>query len=70
MSRLKLAIITIIDNAILTNFGKKFIDSLDKKINKHIKNSNYDKKLSIDEIDKHYKDWIYNNQNNIKPRLN
>ncbi len=70
VSRLKLAIITIIDNAILTNFGKKFIDSLDKKINKHIKNSNYDKKLSIDEIDKHYKDWIYNNQNNIKPRLN
>jgi len=51
VSRLELAINTIINNAILTNFGQKLIDSLNKKINTHLRNLNYNRELSIKEIE-------------------
>ena len=70
VSRLKIALTTLVDNSILTKFGQKFIDLLSDKINRHFKNKDYDYKLSKDEIDKHHNKWIIDNKNKAKPRIN
>ena len=46
VSRLKIALSTLIDNSIFTKFGQIFINLLSDKINAHLKNKNYDVELS------------------------